>query len=100
MADTQLKDPLGRAITLHDHTWYGHIIKGHPEVRQHRQIVEDAIRSPQEIRLSAADANCRLYYGAGPRAGIFVVTVVDLALSLVRTAYLARKLKGAVEWSR
>jgi len=97
MPDSKLQDPLGRVITLHDHTWYGHIVKGHPEVRAHRKFVEDAIKSPQEVRVSAADPDCRLYYGAGPRAGI---TVVDLALSLVRTAYLAKKAKGAVEWSR
>ena len=100
MADSKLQDPLGRVITLHDHTWYGHIIKGHPEMRPHRQIVEDSIRSPQEIRVSAADADCRLYYGAGSRPGILIVTVVDIVRTLVRTAYLAKKMKGAVEWSR
>jgi hypothetical protein len=100
MADSNLQDPLGRVITLHDHTWYGHIIKGHSEVRAHRRLVEDAIKSPLEIRVSAADPSCRLYYGTGPRAGILLVAVVDLTLFLVRTAYLARKAKGAVEWSR
>ena len=100
MSDSKLQDPLGRLITLHDHTWYGHIIKGHPEVRAHRRLAEDSIKSPQEIRVSPADPDCRIYYGAGPRAGILMVTVVDLALSLVRTAYLAKKAKGAVEWSR
>lgn len=32
MPDAELTDPLGRRIRLHDRTWYGHILKAHPEM--------------------------------------------------------------------
>ena len=47
MADTTLTDPLGRDIVLHDRTWYGHIVKGHPDMSGHY------------------DENCRIYFGPG-----------------------------------
>jgi hypothetical protein len=56
VADLTLTDPLGRAITLRAHTWYGHIVKGHPEVGSHRALIEAALRAPAEIRLSTSDA--------------------------------------------
>jgi hypothetical protein len=101
MAETPLSDPLGRMITLHDHTWYGHILPGHHEMNQHRPLIEAAVTNPLEIRISDADpANCRLYFGSGPRAGIMVVVVADVVQGFVKTAHLIKRAKGTVEWSR
>jgi hypothetical protein len=38
MTDTRITDPLGRQITLHDRTWYGHILKVHPELADCRHL--------------------------------------------------------------
>ncbi len=101
MADAKLTDPLGREIVLHDHTWHGHIVKYHPEVKDHRLLVEQAIHSPDEIRHSNSDADCRLYYGPGPRADVIMMVVADVSLGIVKTAHLARKVTGgALEWSK
>jgi hypothetical protein len=100
MPDTIMTDALGRRVVLHDHTWHGHIVKRHPEMRLHRRITEQAIVNSIEIRISDADPDCRLYFGHGPRAGIMVAVIVDLSRSFVKTAHLVKKAKGVVEWSR
>ena len=99
MSDALLTDPLGRTFTLASHTWYGHILVGHPEMRPHRALVEQAIVAPICIRLSQSSADCRICYGAGPRSGVFVAVVVDIILRIVRTAYLTRTVtSGRLEW--
>jgi hypothetical protein len=101
MADTVLIDPLGRLIVLQDRTWHGHIIQGHPEVAQHRDLVELAILQPDEIRSSRSDGDCRLYYGPGPRPAVRIMVVADVVAGVVKTAHLARRVTGgATEWSR
>jgi hypothetical protein len=101
MADTTLSDPLGRDITLHDRTWYGHVVKGHPDIMNHRDLVEAAVRSPDEIRHSKSDPDCRIYYGRGPSPTLRMMVVVDVAVRVVKTAHLAKKTTGGeVEWSR
>jgi hypothetical protein len=60
MADTQLVDPLGRSIVRCDFTWFGHILKGHPEMRVERSRTERAISAPREFRFSSSDVDCRL----------------------------------------
>jgi hypothetical protein len=100
MADAILQDPLGRRIVLHAHTWRGHILRRHPEMQAHRALVELAITDPIEIRFSAADADCRIYFGAGPRPGIMVAVVAELSRGFVKTAHVVKFAKGAVEWSK
>ncbi len=101
MPDVHLIDPLGRRITLHERTWYGHIVKAHPEMEATRSLAERVVGSPDEIRYSNSDPDCRLYFGPGPRSGIRMVVVVDVVLGLVKTAHLAKKMSGgAQEWSR
>lgn len=97
MADTTIIDPLGRSITLHDHTWFGHVLKGHPELTADRFMAERAVGAPSTIRFSTSDANCRIYYGAGP-AGLLIAVVADVVGGFVKTAYRTRLVKGAVEW--
>ncbi len=101
MADSTIADPLGRFVTLHDRTWYGHIITGHPEVAEHRARLEAAIASPNEIRASRSDPNCRIYFAPGPRIGVRIMVVVDVVLGIVKMAHLAARLSGGpVEWSK
>ena len=100
MADSFLEDPLGRRIVLHDRTWFGHVLKGHPEVAPFRALAEAAVLHPFEIRFSAADPDCRVYYGKGPDARLRMAVVADVGSGTVKTAYLARKASpGGVEWS-
>jgi hypothetical protein len=100
MADSKLIDPLHREITLHDRTWIAHIIKGHPELADYRQLAEQAITAPTEIRHSTSDPDCRVYYGPGPRPTVKMMVVADVSLGLVKTAHLARKITGGdLEWS-
>ena len=99
MADTSLRDPLGRMVVLHERTWYGHIVRGHPEVATHRALVEAAVRQPDAIRHSRSDPECRLYFGPGPRPGVRMMVVADVAQGIVKTAHLVKKIfGGAVEW--
>ena len=101
MADATLTDPLGRDVVLHDRTWYAHIVKGHPDLGGHRDLVELAVRSPDEIRQSRADENCRIYFGPGPRPEVRMMVVADVVAGVVKTAHLAKKITGgALEWSK
>ena len=100
MADTELTDSLGRRIVVHDRTWWGHILKGHPEMRKLRPEAEQAIREPLAIWTNRASPDCRLYFGKGPREGIMVVAVADVVLGRMKTAHLASKITGGrEEWS-
>lgn len=101
MADTTLTDPLGRHIVLHDRTWYGHIVKGHPDVGGHYDLVKQTVQSPDEIRQSRAGTDCRICFGPGPRSGVMIMVVADVAARVVKTAHLAKKVTGgALEWSK
>ena len=101
MADSVLQDPLGRQLVLSDRTWFGHIVKGHPEIAAHRGLVEQAIDRPDEVRISRSDPDCRLYYGPGPRASVKMMVVADVVSGIVKTAHLAARITGgAMEWSR
>jgi len=53
MADSRLNDPLNREIVLYERTWIAHILKGHPEVAPYRELVEQAVTAPTEIRHSS-----------------------------------------------
>ena len=98
MADSILKDPLGRTVTFHDRTWFGHILKRHPELANHRSLTEGAIGKPIEIRFSTYDPDCRTYYGTGPRNGILIAVVADVVNGFVKTGFLTDRMKGTVEW--
>jgi hypothetical protein len=98
--DIQLTDPLGRSITLHDRTWFGHILRGHPEMAEHRVLAESAVASPLAVHLSNSGPDSRLYFGRGPRPGLMILVVADVNLGLVKTAHLAKHFSGGdLEWS-
>lgn len=92
-------DLLGRQIELADWTWWGHILKGHPEMHGLREEVEQTLARPVSIHFSASDPDCRLYYGPSPRPGLMICVVVDVTAGIVKTAYLAKRIKpGGQEW--
>jgi len=62
--------------------------------------VELTITDPIEVRFSAADLDCRLYFGAGPRSGMMVAVVADVLRGFVKTAHVVKAAKGVVEWSK
>ncbi len=99
MADTSHRDPLGREVTLSDAAWYGHIVRNHREMSRFRFAVGRTIEQPDEIRFSASDEACRLYYAPSPRQGFMICVVADVQIGIVKTAYLAKTPKqGATEW--
>ena len=88
-------------IAFHEGTWYGHILKGHPEMRDTRRLVEEAIEVPSEIRFSRSDPDCRLYFRLSSRGNLYIMVVVDVTDRFVKTAHWARKISGGrVEWSK
>ena len=101
MPDSSLIDPLGRTIRLHQNTWSIHIVPGHPELANHRHLVESAIVNPLIITHSRSDLACRLYHGPGPRPEVTITVVVDVVRRLVKTAHLVRKVSATetVKWS-
>jgi len=99
MSDIFLIDPLGRRITFHDSTWFGHIMKRHPDMRMLRETVQRAIEDPLAICFSRSDPDCRIYFGATSISGILVAVVADVVDGFVKTAYRAVRVKGDIEWS-
>jgi hypothetical protein len=97
MADTVLQDPKGRQIVLLDNTWFGHIVKAHPDMANRRRDVEQAVRQPDAIHLSKSSADCRVYYSLPAARGIMVTVVADLPKQIVLTAYRSRRRKGNPE---
>ncbi len=102
MADTFLIDPLGRQITLHDRTWYGHILPGHPDMHDHRVLLSHAISDPLSIRFDLKLASVRRYIGIGPRSKRVIMVAADVELGLVKSAFVVpeRRVHGEIEWQR
>jgi|SRR5437667_1502964 len=99
MADSKIEDPLGRSIRLTNATWFGHILKGHPDLALQRLRVEYTVRQPREIQISTYDDNCRIYYSEPNKAGRMIVVVADVVAGVVKTSYTAlKKKKGHIEW--
>ncbi|MFN0011456.1 MAG: hypothetical protein ACKVS8_07410 [Phycisphaerales bacterium] len=97
--NSALKDPLGRLVVLHDATWYGRILKGHPNLAPHRALVEQTVRTPAAVHPSVSDPDCRLYYGPAPIADRMMCVVANVREGFVMTAYFCKRLKpGASEW--
>jgi hypothetical protein len=97
MADSILVDPRGRRITLQDRTWFGHVLRRHPEMRNLRPLAEQTVRTPAEIRFSQSDPDCRKYYAPGPTTGILVVVIANVVAGFVMTAYLTNRATGTIE---
>jgi|SRR5437660_2863994 len=99
MPDSTIEDPLGREIRLTNATWFGHIVKGHPDMALLRLRVEHTVRQPKEIQVSTYDDDCRVYYSEPNKAGRIIVVVADVVTGIVKTAYAAvKKKKETIEW--
>jgi hypothetical protein len=97
--DSIIEDPLGREIRLTNATWFGHILKGHPDMARQRLRVEHTVRKPLEIQVSTYDVNGRIYYSVPNKSGEMIVVVADIVIGIVKTAYVAlKKKKGSIEW--
>ena len=83
MADQTIVDPLGRPVTLHDHTWYGHVLNIHPEMRGRRAEAADVIRRPTIIHFSY-DVDARLYHGPRAADGMMVAVIADVKLGIAK----------------
>ena len=97
MANETFTDPLGRTVTLHDHTWYGHVLIGHREMHGRRGELGPLIRRPARIHFSN-DADSRLYYRTVARDGMMTAVVADVVRGIVKTAYRTKRTRGAQEW--
>lgn len=84
---------------LHNHTWFGHVLQHHPDMRPYRALASAAVTDPIEIRVSDANPEARVYFGRGPRPGTMIAVAANLAGGFVMTAHLVRRAKGVMEWS-
>ena len=102
MADETHVDPLGRSITLHDRTWFGHILPGHPDMEVHRALLFRAIHNPLSILFEPGMPHGRRYIGIGPRPERVILVAADIELGLVKSAFIIpeRRIRGEVEWQR
>ena len=66
-------DPDGRSVVFSEARWV-HIFQGHPELRQHRQSILEAVRAPSR-RLPGRRASEEWFYKAdvGPSRWLKVV---------------------------
>ncbi|MBI3323688.1 MAG: hypothetical protein HYZ92_00215 [Candidatus Omnitrophica bacterium] len=60
-------DPEGVVAVLERNCWYGHILRGHPEMRRRLQDVERALAKPTEIHENFEQRRMnRVYYQRCP----------------------------------
>ena len=98
MADSVLTDYRGRRIVLSDATWYGHIVKGHPDLAGKRTLAERTLATSTSVFMSSSDPSCRLYYGPKQPDGLMICVVADIVNGFVKTAYFSTRIKpGAAE---
>lgn len=57
-----ITDPQGFVITLERNCWYGHILRGHPEMRHRLKDVEKALLKPTEIHENLERQRMNLVY--------------------------------------
>ena len=55
-------DPQGVMVTLERNCWYGHILRGHPELRRRLKDVEKALLKPTEIHENLEQRRMNLVY--------------------------------------
>ena len=55
-------DPEGVVITLEKNCWYGHILRGHPEMRRRLKDVKRALLEPTEIHENSERRRFNLVY--------------------------------------
>jgi hypothetical protein len=101
MSDTTIIDPLGRSITLHARTWFGHVVERRPDLEDRYEEVAAVIERPNLICVSNSGDRIRLYYGDADSSGKMLVVVADVVEvpGFVKTVYPTRTIKkGEIEW--
>ena len=51
----------GLDVELDDDHWMTHIVKGHPEVARHRELVIETLQHPEAVHRSKRDPTTRVY---------------------------------------
>lgn len=84
-----------------------HITERHPDLLPlYKHLIQATLLNPDEVRMSARNANARLlsrWYDElrGGKYVVVVVAIVPANSPWIMTAYIARKLmEGKVEWKR
>ena len=87
----------GLDVALDDDHWKTHILKGHPELAQHRELVIETLKHPEAVYRSKRDPTTRVYarsyseimIGETLAERIDLRVVVREKKSFVVTAYFA-----------
>jgi hypothetical protein len=87
----------GLEVVLDEDHWKNHILKGHPELIQHRDLVIETLKNPEGVYRSKRDPTTRIYARSYP--GILIEgtpverinlrVVVSERNGFVATAYFA-----------
>ena len=102
-----LTDVQGFTVTLERNCWYGHILRGHPEMRRRLADVKQALLSPTEIHenLERRRFNMVYYYrcpGHDPVQGYLKVAVwvfdVESERAIVTTAHPVVNIPTPTQW--
>lgn len=87
----------GLDVILEDDHWKAHILKGHPELMQHRDLVIETLKLPEGVYRSKRDPTTRIYtrsyagimIGETPVQRVSLRVVVREESGFVVTAYFA-----------
>ena len=74
------RDPLGYVISLDVHCWEDHVVKRHPEMADHLDLIRETIEQPQLIQRGLESGSTCYYYRLTGRS---ILRRSDLYLSLV-----------------
>jgi hypothetical protein len=88
----ELADPDGRVVVLPERIWEDKIIKDHPELREHLELVLGTVTKPDHAEPDPR-ARRRRYYrrGVGPSRWLLVVVSFEQQPGRIITAVATRK---------
>jgi hypothetical protein len=96
-------DIFGDSIELTDERWL-HIIKEHPEVRWHKEKIQEVLATPDYVKRSSRDADVLLYYKfySDIFKGKYMLIAAKKGLrSFILTCYITDMIKkGVTLWER
>lgn len=96
-------DLFGNSIELTEERWF-HIIKEHPEVKNHKDNIREVLSDPDYIKKSSRDEKLILYYKwyGDIFSGKYFLAVVKKGLrSFVLTCYITDMVKkGETLWEK
>lgn len=90
----KVKTPLGVTIRTTKDYWQQIITTKHPGIAKYEEKIKEALRDPDEIRLSTQDTKVHLYYKSMGKISVCVVTDhLDKSNGYVITTYLTDRIK-------